>query len=137
VFVSHLQASYPPPGPLVSRVEADGIKLGLDEAVPCGLIVNELVTNALKYAFPDGKPGVPGAAVNEIVIRLSIVGATCILSVSDNGVGLRPDLDWKTTPSMGLRLVRMLGEHQLDGKIELDRSSGTRFTLTFDLRHRI
>ncbi len=97
--------------------------LDIDLAVPCGLIVNELVSNALKYAFPDGRAG-------EIRVGLARDGRNYILTVSDNGPGLPPDVDFRNTPSLGLQLVNMLAG-QLEGTVELDSSKGTRFKITF------
>ena len=112
------------------RIEAAGVRMGLDTAVPVGLIINELVTNALKYAFPQGQPR-PGAAQCEIAIVATWDGAVYSLTVADNGVGLPPDLDWLTSKTLGLRLVRMLALHQLHGQVEVDRSNGTTFRLRF------
>ncbi len=129
-LVSHIRTSFGSRANLRCEVRASGVEMGLDAAIPCGLIINELVTNAIKYAFPDGKP-CGGATDCRIEVSASQAGAAYTLVVADNGVGLPPDLDWTTTSSLGLRLVRMVGQHQLGGHMELDRSAGTRFTLTF------
>jgi PAS domain S-box-containing protein len=106
------------------RVTVGDIPLGITEAIPCGLIINELVTNALKHAFPKGKPG-------EITIQLLKEGANQItLTVSDNGIGLPEHVDFRQSPSLGLSLVNSLVE-QLNGTIELDRRGGTAFVITF------
>jgi PAS domain S-box-containing protein len=105
-------------------VTIEDIPLGITEAIPCGLIINELVSNALKHAFPKGKEG-------EIVIQLLRKDASQItLTVSDNGVGLPEQADFRKSPSLGLTLINSLVE-QLNGTIELDRSGGTTFTITF------
>jgi PAS domain S-box-containing protein len=135
-FVSHLRTSMQKGREIHTFVKAQGVELSLDTAVPCGLIVNELVTNALKYAFPEGKPGVPDAEQCEISVTMSARGTAYTLTVSDNGVGLPPDLDWQNAKSLGLRLILMLSEHQLGGKVTLDRHSGTRFTVKFNPVHR-
>jgi len=98
--------------------------LSLDSAVPCGLIVNELVSNSLKYAFPSGRTG-------EIRITLyrDIDGRTTLI-VGDNGVGLPPDTDLEKSSSLGLRLVRMLAQ-QLGAEIHINRSKGTEFKFKF------
>jgi PAS domain S-box-containing protein len=114
-------------------IDAAGIEFGLDQAIPCALIINELVTNAMKHAFPMGKP-VAGFATCDIRITVKMDGDECTLSVADNGIGLPPDLDWRSCSSLGLRLVRMLGEHQLGGHILLDPTEGTRFILRFTSR---
>jgi PAS domain S-box-containing protein len=103
-----------------------GLKLDIDKAIPCGLIVNELVTNALKYAFPDKREG-------DIWISAVPVGGTrAMIEVKDNGVGLREDLVFEEAQSMGLRIVRILTE-QLGGSMEINTEKGSSFSLTFDL----
>jgi two-component system, sensor histidine kinase PdtaS len=106
------------------RTNLDRLALNLDTAVPCGLIVNELVSNSLKYAFPDGREG-------EIRIELrELRDGMARLVVADNGIGLRGDLDWTTTKSLGLRLVRTLAQ-QLGAKIDVVSDPGTEIQLTF------
>ncbi|MCZ7401795.1 MAG: PAS domain S-box protein [Candidatus Methanoperedens sp.] len=101
------------------------VSLGIDSAMPCGLIINELVSNSLKHAFPDGANG-------EINIAFLQKDENMFeLIVSDNGIGIREDLDLQKIESMGLFLVKMLVEDQLEGEISLDRSKGTKFTIRF------
>ncbi|MBK8538376.1 MAG: hypothetical protein IPL59_26835 [Candidatus Competibacteraceae bacterium] len=107
--------------------------MSLDTAIPCGLIVNELVINALKYAFPEHQPR-PEANTCHIEVIATWADSAHTLIVADNGVGLPADLDWTTTKTLGLRLVRMLGQHQLQGTLELDRTGGTRVALRFGAR---
>jgi PAS domain S-box-containing protein len=111
------------------EVTAEGVEMPLDIAVPFGLIINELVTNALKYAFPDKKPRT-GTGDCRIRVLLAQKNETYTLSVADNGVGLPEGFDWITAKTLGLVLVRMLGQHQLGGTYELNQEQGTRFTLT-------
>ncbi len=107
------------------KVDAEDIKLGIEQATPIGLITNELVSNSLKYAFPENRSG-------EIVIRIRPVEQDSIEFVfSDNGIGITEDLDWRNTDSLGLRLVIILAEDQLDGTLSLDRGKGTHFTVRF------
>jgi PAS domain S-box-containing protein len=134
-LASQLLASYGAGSCISCRVEAMGVEAGLDTAIPIGLIVNELVTNAIKYAFPKGIPR-QGSEECEIVISALMEDDTCTLTVSDNGAGMPPDLDWRSCPSLGLRLVSMLGEHQLGGQLRLDRAEGTCFVLTFSEQRR-
>jgi PAS domain S-box-containing protein len=105
-------------------VQTDEVSLELDLAVSCGLILNELMTNALKYAFPDGKHGT-------ISVELRATPARVVqLRVADDGVGIPADLDITRTKSLGLHLVNNLVA-QLDGKLDLDSSAGTAFQVTF------
>ncbi len=101
------------------------ICLGIDTAIPCGLIINELVSNSLKHAFADNISG-------EIRIEMSVKGNnSLVLVVSDNGVGIPQDMDIdNNTASLGLQLVRTLTE-QLDGTLEVNRGKGTEFRVTF------
>lgn len=128
-LVSHLRTSLG--SPLVAfDVEAPEASLPLDLAVPCGMIINELVTNALKHAFaPAGNEG--AAPSPRIGIALRRENDTFILTVADNGRGLPRDLDWRQARTLGLTLVRMLGEHQLGGTYSLDTTGGTLLTLSF------
>jgi len=104
------------------KIGVDKILLDIDTAIPCGLIINELVTNSLKYAFP---PGVAG----EIHINLQRENnGQLALVVSDNGAGLPPDFDFQKTDSLGLQLVSTLTD-QLEGRIQLERGSGTTFRI--------
>jgi two-component sensor histidine kinase len=132
-LLSHLHSSFASQGAVRFSVAAAGVELGLDAAVPCGLIVNEWVTNAFKHAFPGDQPR-PGEKECAITVSAEQNGGATTLTVADNGVGLPADLDWAATKTMGLRLVQMLGQHQLGGTIEVDRARGTRFTLTFNAR---
>jgi PAS domain S-box-containing protein len=107
------------------RTELERLPLSLDAAVPCGLIINELVSNSLKYAFPEGRAG-------EIRIGLHGQSGMAKLVVADNGVGLRRDVDWATTRTLGLRLVRSLAQ-QLGANIEVLPDSGTEIKLLFPM----
>jgi len=107
------------------NIKVDKVVLGVDRAIPCGIIVNELVSNALKYAFPEKAGG-------RVDITLHTNGkGEVVLTVRDNGVGLPPEIDFETSDSLGLMLVRMLSE-QLQGEVKLRPGDpGTEFTLTF------
>lgn len=106
------------------KINVEHIHLSVDAAIPCGLIINELVANSLKYAFPSGKSG-------EIRIALhSDNNNQLLLSVSDNGIGLPSDFDIQNTETLGLQLVTAL-TGQLSGSIELNRNLGTEFKITF------
>jgi PAS domain S-box-containing protein len=106
------------------RIDLEKLPLYPDAAVPCGLIVNELVSNSLKYAFPGSRRGV-------IRVKSRDEGRGQVeLEVSDDGVGLPQDLDWLTTRTLGLRLVRTLVE-QIHGTIALDSVGGASFRICF------
>ncbi len=132
-LTERLRDSIDPRGIIQIRLAVPEIAMNLDTAIPCGLIVNELVTNALKYAFPPHRPR-PEAGVCEIAITADWDGAAYTLTVTDNGIGLPAGLDWTTTRTLGLRLVRMLGQHQLRGQLEFDGTRGTHFSLRFGPR---
>lgn len=106
------------------RIDVGDEMLSLDRAVPCGLIVTELVTNSLKHAFPNERAG-------EIVVSLSSdAQGVRTLTVRDNGVGLPPQLDLNATPSLGLQLVRTLAK-QLDAALDARGDEGTMFAVRF------
>jgi PAS domain S-box-containing protein len=105
------------------NVRAEGVDIGVDTAVPCGLIANELITNSLKYAFPGGRRG----SIDVELKRREGGGFTFV--VADDGVGIPPEVDIQKSPSLGLRLVVALVE-QLDGAIRVERGGGTRFEVT-------
>lgn len=105
------------------NLETEPIFLNLDNAIPCGLIVNELITNAFKYAFPGGKTG-------EIKVVLKLVDRKVILSVADNGIGISKELDYKTTESLGFQLINSLVT-QIGGELIYINGQGTQFTVSF------
>ncbi|MBL4656069.1 MAG: PAS domain S-box protein, partial [Bacteroidia bacterium] len=104
------------------KLDTDNIDLSLDTAIPCGLIINELVSNSLKYAFPDNHKG-------EIKITLKQKNKRLILTIADNGVGLPSGLNFKKTESLGLQLVNTLVE-QVNGDITKMNVKGTKFIIT-------
>jgi two-component sensor histidine kinase len=101
----------------------EDVALAVDKAIPCGLILNELITNALKHAFPGERAGTIRVELRQVE------GGGLRLAVSDDGVGLPAGLDIQAHPSLGLQLVRMLAQ-QLDAGLELVRTAGTSFLLT-------
>jgi PAS domain S-box-containing protein len=101
--------------------DIQGIFLDINTAVPVGLIINELVSNSLKHAFPGGKRG-------EISLTITRGDALLTIVYKDTGIGIPADLDWCNAKSLGLRLIISLVE-QLQGTIELDRSAGTAFSI--------
>jgi len=106
-----------------SILEIDDIRLNMETAVPCGLIISEIVSNSLKYAFPNEMHG-------EILVSLKSVEDGYELIISDNGVGLPEELDFDNNKSLGLILVKSLTE-QIDGEITIHRNHGTEFKIRF------
>jgi len=112
------------------RNKAEDVYLGVDKAIPCGIIINELVSNALKYAFPDGDGGT-------VTIEFQQKGNDVRLVVCDDGVGMPDGLDYQSAESLGLRLVNMLVE-QVGGSVRMhaehedsDDRPGTRWEVRF------
>ena len=111
-------------------IEAQGVHLPLDLAMPCGLITNELVSNAFSHAFPGGMPAA-GEQVCRVLVRAGQHGSHFQLSVTDNGCGLPAAFDWTQAQSMGMVLIRMLGCHQLGGSYTFDQHRGLDVSLRF------
>jgi len=100
----------------------EDIRLEVDQAIPCGLILNELITNALKYAFPHGN--------GEIRITAHYIAEGCIeLVIQDNGVGLPEELNLSNLDSLGLKIVSILSENQLDGTLDIRNEEGACFSI--------
>ena len=135
-MVDHLFRSYGVDGRRIGlRTELDPVGLELDDALPCGLLISEVISNCLKHGFPEGRGG-------EVRILLRRQSATSIaLVVSDNGVGLPANLDWTTSPSLGLRLVRALAQ-QLRANLDIRSQAvlaalgGTEVKLVFTPSHK-
>jgi PAS domain S-box-containing protein len=107
-------------------LELESILMPVNAAVPCGLILNELFSNALKHAFRGREGG-------RVTVRLREDGAgRARLDVCDDGVGFPAGFDWRSAPSLGLRLVQMLAR-QLNAAVELESANGTTFTITFEV----
>jgi PAS domain S-box-containing protein len=106
-------------------IEAPKVMITIEKAVSCSLIVNELITNSLKHAFPGDRRGA-------ITIRFGLdpAGSEYLLDYGDNGVGLPPGLDVKKLNTFGMRLIGLL-TRQLDGNLELVPGEGTRFRISF------
>jgi two-component sensor histidine kinase len=127
-MVDHLFRSY---GVINRQVrlhtELDQIGLDLDDALPAGLLISEVISNSLKHGFPEGREG-------EVRIQLREQSAASVLLVlSDNGVGLPSGLDWTTSRSLGLRLVRALAQ-QLRANLQIQSQGGTEVRLVFAIR---
>lgn len=123
-LVAHVSRSYRiRPNAVKINLHVNDVALSIDTAVPCGLIINELASNALKYAFPADTKG-------EVNITFARADDQYTLCVSDTGVGLPPDFDPEQSKSLGMKLVRMLTT-QLSGEIECRNGVGTSFQITF------
>lgn len=110
------------------KFDVEPVIVSPNTAIPCGLILSELLSNAMKYAFPGDKTG-------EIKITLHTTNESEIeLGVSDNGVGMPNDLDFRNADSLGLKLVIMLAEGQLGGHVDLKGDKGTEFLIRFKKR---
>jgi PAS domain S-box-containing protein len=127
--VHFLIISFAPSGSDVN-VDADDIVMNIEQAIPCGLIVNELVTNAFKHAFPHGTQHLNQPEARRIKIRLEQDEQNYRLTVSDNGIGLPADLDPQQATTLGLRLVNLLSL-QLHGQMQAETAAGARFRITF------
>jgi PAS domain S-box-containing protein len=112
-------------GRIALTLEVDEIFVGMDVAIPCGLVVGELLSNALKHAFPSGRAG----GVRLVARRYG--ESELEISVKDDGVGMDPEQFRASTESLGLRLVRMLAEDQMRGTIQIFRREGTEYRLRF------
>jgi len=123
-LAGYLSRSFETPGRGVAiSIHAETVYLGIDQAMPFGLIINELISNSLKYAFPSGAGG-------EIRIEVRKEGSTEIVaSVSDNGIGLGSDFDPANAHTLGLRLVTELAEEQLEGTWRVQRDGGTKWII--------
>ncbi|MFQ6109927.1 MAG: sensor histidine kinase [Candidatus Aminicenantales bacterium] len=113
------------------EIDVKDIFLDINSAIPCGLIINELVSNSIKHAFPDGKGGSGRPETqNRICVMMKRRDNKYTLTMSDNGVGIPEHLDFRDTESLGLQVVNTLVE-QLEGSIELIRHGGTSFKIEF------
>jgi PAS domain S-box-containing protein len=111
------------PNKIVLNMDIDDIMLDINTAIPLGLIVNELVSNSMKHAFPDNESGI-------INIKFMLDQGNYTMIVSDNGVGFPDGYDIKDSDSLGLKIVNSLTE-QIEGKIKVEVSNGTKFTIEF------
>ena len=104
------------------KINIKDVLMDISTAIPCGLIINELVSNSLKYAFPKGK--------GEISISFTCKDQVNILRVKDNGIGISGKIDLENSPTLGLMLVNSLTK-QLDGTLKLEKVKGTSFKIAF------
>ena len=109
------------------ELDVEDLDLGIDTAVPAGLVLNELISNSLQHAFPGQRPG-------KITISLHGTGGTLHMKYRDDGIGLPPDFDISKTGSLGLKLVYNIIYKQLKGKIKTGAGQGTEFEITLQNR---
>jgi PAS domain S-box-containing protein len=122
-LTTSLFRSYADSAAIKLKTKVADIFLDITTAIPCGLIINELTSNALKHGFPDRRQG-------EIAIAMHPANNKIELVVSDTGVGFPEGIDFRNTTTLGMQLVITLVE-QLEGTIELDRRAGSAFTICF------
>jgi two-component sensor histidine kinase len=115
-----------PPNRIAVSTDAGGVLLPINIAVPCGLVVNELISNAFKHAFPDGRPG------HVIAVLRKEPEDQVVLSVSDDGIGIPDGVDIAQTATLGLQLVGLLAD-QLGADVTIQRVNPTRFELRLPL----
>ncbi|MBN2657295.1 MAG: DUF3369 domain-containing protein [Spirochaetales bacterium] len=105
------------------KIETDPLMLSINTAIPCGLIVNEILTNSIKYAFPEGRNGI-------ISILMKVNDSAVSLTISDDGIGLPANFDPSKAKSLGTKLIRVLTD-QIDGELIINSERGTTYTLNF------
>ncbi len=105
------------------ETDIESIRLDINQAVPFGLILNEIISNSLKYAFPGNKKGV-------INISLKREDGSIVFTVRDNGVGIPETINPESSDSLGLTLIHLLTD-QIDGTLNISRTGGTEFVIRF------
>lgn len=111
------------PSTIKLKIDVKNVYLNIDTAIPCGLIINELVSNSLKYAFPNNKEG-------SIQLKMNFEKDDLILDVKDDGIGMDKNFDISSSDTLGLKLVQLLTS-QMDGKVEIENTVGTEFKIIF------
>jgi PAS domain S-box-containing protein len=129
-LATHLFESYSVDRSRISlTIDCERVRLDVDTAIPCGLVLNEIVSNSLSHAFPGARHG-------EVAIRLRrVADEHCRLVVRDNGVGIAGGVDFSSESTLGMRIVESLAK-QIDGTVEMDTSAGTTFAITFPIDSR-
>ncbi|MCK9151859.1 sensor histidine kinase [Methanobacterium alcaliphilum] len=123
-MTQQLLVSYDLHGKLDYNLDCDDVYLGIETAIPCGLLVNEIISNSMKHAFPEGESGL-------ITVQLKSLPDKYQLIISDNGVGLPENLDLKNCNSLGLQLVQNLSK-QINGELDIKNNQGTQFKIEFN-----
>ncbi len=120
-------------GIIEPQVHVDDLKMDIDTAIPCGLIINELVTNSIKHAFPDQTNEIHSPENRKWIIKVELkrLKGKLELIVADNGIGLPEDIDMGNIETLGLKMVNIL-VNQLNGTLKLDKTDGTEFKIIFN-----
>ena len=126
-LIEHLHQSYSQSADRIKiDLDIEDVSFTLETAIPCGLILNEVITNALKYAFPDNKEGI-------ISVKLvSEKDDMARITIKDNGIGMEPDIDTREPKTLGLQLIQTITEYQLQGEMSYRINNGTEWTLEFN-----
>ncbi|MEZ4599544.1 MAG: PAS domain S-box protein [Syntrophotaleaceae bacterium] len=127
-LVEEIEKVFRPKTEVRCMVDIEDIELDIEQVVPCGLLITELLTNALRHAFP-------GSMAGTVRVEMKRENDFLILAVTDDGVGLPPDFDVSSCGTFGFQLIMALTK-QLDGALHVERDKGTRFRVTFRLRNR-
>jgi PAS domain S-box-containing protein len=123
------------------NIEAENILMGSKQATPVGMLINELISNSLKYGFPDNQNGKINVSLRNVSKDGETEGKTdektdadqIKLIYTDDGIGIPDTVDWEQAESLGLQLVKTIAEDQLDGTIQLESTNGTCFIINFKL----
>lgn len=122
-LVSRLRGALAPTEKIACQLEVDEIALDIEKVIPCGLLITELLSNAYKHAFVDGRSG-------NIIISIKCIGRELVLVVADDGVGLPVGFDYRQATTLGLQLLTALAS-QINGSLELEQEKGTLFRVRF------
>ena len=114
------------PGKVTLKIEGEDVNIDIKKASPLGLVINELISNSLKYAFPDQRKGEITMTVKKHLNFLD-------LCVADNGIGMSEGDEWQHSESLGINLVTTLIEDQLDGSIRILNQNGAKFFISFEI----
>ncbi|MGB9978282.1 histidine kinase N-terminal 7TM domain-containing protein [Methanobacterium sp.] len=115
------------PDQIILDINTEDVTLDIDTAIPLGLILNELISNSLKYAFPEGRKGL-------LTVKSFLKGSRYSLIVEDNGIGFPEELDYTKSDSLGLKLIYSLSD-QIGADVKLDTTNGTKFEIIFDVKN--
>jgi two-component sensor histidine kinase len=121
IFSNLLALYHTPPGQITLSMDSQPVVIDINTAIPLSFIINELISNSLKYAFPGGQSG-------EITVEIREDEQDLVIRLTDNGIGLPPGFDWENSDTVGLILVNSLVQ-QLQGTIEREPGNGTRFMI--------